>query len=182
MQQILVSIFVANKPQHIQRSSSSQEQQVTARQDIFFRGPDRRLMLSIPCVELIQCERQTACVVITDPNQRVEIERCDRRALYNGRYATDNNVLDLVFVKELEYLAKAGIHCATAMIGRNRFLTPVRQVAVRALAWRTTQPTSGLARNWMPIGRVLCASNNCITWRMARTGGGHGDILLFTKK
>ncbi|MBU2676860.1 MAG: hypothetical protein KJP16_07215, partial [Gammaproteobacteria bacterium] len=74
-------------------------------------------------IKLVKSEGQTAGVVIADPNQRVEIEGCDGRALYYSCYATNNNVLNLVFVEKLEYLAKAQIHCATAMRGRNRFLT-----------------------------------------------------------
>ena len=112
-------------------------------------------MLSIAGIKIVEGEAQTAGVIIADPNQGVEIERCDGHTLYYGRYATNNNVLNLVFIEKLEYLAKAGIHCAAAMRGRNRFLTPVQQVAARELAWQTTQAASGRVRHWKLFGRLL---------------------------
>jgi len=102
---------------------------VPARKDIFLGRLDRRLMLSIAGIKVVEGEGQSTGVIIADPNQRVEIERGDGRTLYDGRYATNNNVLNLVFIEKLEYLAKAGIHCVAAMRGRNRFLTPVQRVA-----------------------------------------------------
>ena len=139
-----------------------------ARQDIFLGGLDRRFMLSIVGIKLVEGEGQTTSVVIADPNQRVEIERCDGRTLYYGRYATNNDVLNLVFIEKLEYLAKAGIHCAAAMRGRIRFLTPVQKGAARELAWQTTQAASDRVRHWKLIGRAFYASRDCITWGMAR--------------
>lgn len=90
-----------------------------ARQDIFLGRLDRRCMLSIVGIELVEGEGQTIGVIIADPNQCIQVKRRDWRAPYDGRYATYNDVLNLVFIEKLEYLAKTGIHCATAMRGRN---------------------------------------------------------------
>ena len=65
------------------------------RQDIFRGRLDPGLMLSMVSIELVEGEGQTTGIVIADSNQRVEIERCDGRTLYYGRYTTDNDVLNL---------------------------------------------------------------------------------------
>ncbi len=72
-----------------------------ARENIFLGRLERRLMLSITGIKVVEGEGQSTGVFIADPNQRIEIERGDGRTLYDRCYATNNDVLNLVFVEYL---------------------------------------------------------------------------------
>ncbi|GEM_PF-2789000 len=67
-------------------------------------------MLTIAGIEFFQGVGDASYVFLGNPNQRVQIEGCDRGTPKNCGYASDDDIFDFVPVEKLKYLAKAGFH------------------------------------------------------------------------
>ena len=73
-------------------------------------------MLAVARFERLKCSEESICVRVVDFDERIDIERGDRRALEHRRDTADDDVLDAVALKQLQIRRKLCVAIAAHRI------------------------------------------------------------------